>query len=79
MASVIENKLMTIAEVAERLGVTVQRTHQLIETYAIPTVVVNPRMKLVSKVDVEKLANIPRPTGVHIGRQKKSPSKPKRS
>lgn len=70
----IDDKFMTVSEVAELLGVTVQRTHQLIAQFDIPTVVVHARLKLVHKEDAERLAKTPRPTGVHRPvPEKKSP------
>lgn len=61
--------LLTIAELATMLGVTVQRAHQLITRYDVPTVLVNARMKLVRLKDAESLLTMERPSGVHVERR----------
>lgn len=57
---------LTIREAAEELGVSVQRVHQLVTTYCVEFMTVNPRLKLLKAGDVRKLAEKDRPSGVHV-------------
>lgn len=68
MATVIGNYL-TVSELAKELGVTVQRTHQLIAKYKIPIEKPHARMTLVPKKSATMLLKMERPTGVHIGQR----------
>lgn len=60
---------LTVSELATEMGVTVQRAHQLIEKYDIPTTKPHARLTLIDKKDAAKLVKMQRPTGVHIDRR----------
>lgn len=61
---------LTVREAAEEiLGVTPQRVHQLIRTYGIETRQPSPRLMLVKRTDIERVAEQERPTGVHLDHQ----------
>lgn len=62
------SEYMTMAEVAKMLRVTVQRAHQLVKTYEIPTETVS-NLKLIKASDANKLARMDRPTGKHQRRK----------
>ena len=68
MSTVIGNYL-TVSELAEEMDVTVQRAHQLILKYEIPTFKPHARLTLIEKKDAAKLVKMQRPTGVHIDRR----------
>lgn len=59
---------ITARDAADVLGVTIQRVHQLVASYGIESMEVNPRFKLLKESDVHKIASKERPNGVHIGR-----------
>ena len=65
----ISGKFVTISEFAGRLGVSVQRAHQLIDSYQIPTVPVNARLKLLRETDAKAFERSKRKTA---GRPKKT-------
>lgn len=52
------------------LGVTPQRLHQLIGKYGLKVERINPRLTMVKRREVEKLAAMERPSGVHIERRR---------
>jgi hypothetical protein len=59
---------ITVREAADTiLGVTPQRVHQLIAAYGITTEKPSPRVTFVRRKDVERVAAMERPSGVHQG------------
>ena len=67
---------LTVREAAEEiLGVTPQRVHQLVKTYAIRTKKPSPRLVLLAKADVVRVARTERPSGLHADRSGKAPRK----
>lgn len=71
MAESLKTSRVTIREGADIVGVSVQRMHQLIETYELETEYLNPRMKTMKRCDANRLAEMERPAGVHVRRKKK--------
>lgn len=65
----IKDAWMPIREAADLLGVSVQRMHQLIDSYKLSTDSINPRFKVVKRSEVEKLAESERPNGVRRDRR----------
>jgi len=61
---------MPIREAAEFLGLSISRVHQLIDEYDLEIFELNPRYKLVKEGDVDRLAEMDRPDGVHKDRRK---------
>ena len=61
---------MPVREAAEFLGLSVSRMHQLIEEYSLEIFELNPRYKLVKEEDVDRLAEMDRPDGIHKDRRK---------
>lgn len=58
---------ITVREAAcELLNVTPQRVHQLIEIYGLETRKLNPRLTMLRRDQVAKLAQENRPAGQHI-------------
>ena len=61
---------LTVREAADEvLGVTPQRVHQLIRAYGIETRRPSPRLMLLKRIDVERVADSERPTGIHLEKQ----------
>ena len=59
-------------EVAERLGVSIQRVHQLVETYSVAVVEVNPRFKLIPADELKKIPSTKKRqslTGKHLNKR----------
>lgn len=54
---------LTAKDAAVIWGVTVQRVHQLVASYGIEHMEVNPRFKLLKETEVYKFATKERPTG----------------
>lgn len=69
MAEALKAAWVTIREGADMVGVSVQRMHQLIETYELPTDAINPRLKVMRRADAERLKNMERPNGVRLDRR----------
>ncbi len=61
---------ISVSEAAGKLGVSVQRMHQLIATYKLIVESVNPRMKLIPAGELRKIPE-DRPSGVRLDRRKK--------
>lgn len=59
------DKLISVKDAANELGVSVARVHQLIKAYDIPRVVLNTRFSLISRRHIEKLREMDRPSGRH--------------
>ena len=57
---------LTTRQVAEALGVTVQRAHVIAQTYNIATVDINKRFKMYSESDVKAVQRLKRPSGIHV-------------
>ena len=57
---------LTTRQVAEALGVTVQRAHVIAQTYNIATVDINKRFKMYSESDVKAVLRLKRPSGIHV-------------
>ena len=70
MAESLKTAWVTMREGADIVGVSVQRMHQLIDTYQLQTEYLNPRLKTMKRSDAERLAGMERPAGVH--RKKKT-------
>lgn len=63
---------ITVREAAEELlGVTPQRVHQLIDIYGLQTRKLNPRLTMLNRNEVARLADENRPAGQHIEHREK--------
>lgn len=68
---------ITVRDAAEQiLGVTPQRVHQLIATYGVEIDRKSPRLTLVKRKDIERVAEMERPSGLH---QDRSPQRRRRA
>ena len=65
----IKDAWMPVRDAADLLGVSIQRMHQLIDSYELSTDAINPRFKVVKRIEVEKLAESQRPNGVRKDRR----------
>ncbi len=63
---------MTVREAASEIlgGISPQRVHQLVATYGIETLQPSPRVLLLKKADVARVAQKERLSGVHIDHQR---------
>jgi len=59
-------EFLTVAELAESLGVTPQRCHAILRTYEVPVIKPHARLTLVPKTEARKLLRRDRPTGRHV-------------
>lgn len=69
LAEALKKTWITIREGAEIVGVSIQRMHQLIESYKLETDSINPRLKVMRRTDAEKLSGMDRPNGVRADRR----------
>lgn len=67
--SVIANKFYTVAEVAERLGLTTARVRQLLESGQLVGEKAHERLWIVSDRNLERFEKIDRPVGVHVDKR----------
>jgi hypothetical protein len=67
MATNVLSDWITAREAGVILGVSRQRAYELIEAYGITTCRVADALKVVKRTDIERLAKMDRPTGIHIG------------
>lgn len=67
MTTQLNKSYFTISQVAERLGVTHQRVHQLIRTYNVSCEKLG-AIKIISKAEMAKIPR-KRPNGVNVGKK----------
>ena len=69
MSTVLEEKYMTVSEVAAELGISRQRVHALIIEGQISAHTVHEKLRMVDTAEFERFKSLPRPTGIHVDKR----------